>query len=123
MKMILIAEDDADIGAVLTMVISEETAYHALLATDGFEALRAIGETMPDLFLLDYSMPGMSGLELFDRLHAIKRLEAIPCIMVSANLPTQELATRHIIGLSKPLELDELLDTINKVLALDGCLD
>ena len=116
MKTILTVEDDADIGALLATVISEETPYQLLLAIDGYRAMSLIGNIHPDLLLLDYGLPGMNGLELYDKLHGTRGLEKVPCIMISANLPKQEIEKRLIMGLSKPIELDELVDMITNIL-------
>ena len=113
---ILVVEDDRDIGAWLVHVITQETSYQALLATDGEEALTVIGQVIPVLALLDYRLPGIDGLEVADRLHAIKGLEALPTIIVSADVPRAAVAARHLPCLSKPLDLDELLQTIKQVL-------
>ncbi len=59
----------------------------------------------------------MNGLELYDHLHTMKGLEEVPVIMVSARLPRRELAHRNIVGMSKPLDLDELLETIEQLVA------
>ncbi|HLZ59827.1 MAG TPA: response regulator [Ktedonosporobacter sp.] len=108
-------EDDADIGFFLEQSIVQETFHQPLLVTSGFQALQAIHGIIPDLLLLDYQLPGMNGLELYDSLHAMKGLEEVPAIMMSARLPRQELALRNIVGMSKPLDLDELLETIEQL--------
>jgi CheY-like chemotaxis protein len=59
----------------------------------------------------------MNGLELYDHLHATKGLEQIPAIVISARLPKSEIAKRNIIAMSKPLELDDFLQTIERLLA------
>ncbi len=116
-KLILMVEDDADIGTFLEQIIVQETFYQPLLVSSGFQALQMIHDITPDLLLLDYQLPGMNGLELYDHLHAMKGLEGVPAIMVSARLPRQELAKRSIVGMSKPLDVDELLGTIEKLVA------
>jgi len=116
-KLILMVEDDADIGIILEQIIVQETFYVSLLVTSAFQALQLIHDITPDLLLLDYQLPGMNGIELYDRLHATKGLEEIPAIMVSARLPRQELALRNIVGMSKPLDLDELLEAIEQLVA------
>jgi DNA-binding response OmpR family regulator len=116
-KLILMVEDDADIGTFLEQIIVQETFHQPLLVTSGFQALQVIHTITPDLLLLDYQLPGMNGIELYDRLHAMKGLEGVPAIMVSARLPRQELAKRSIVGMSKPLDLDELLETIEQLVA------
>lgn len=111
-KTILIVEDDAHIGEFLERAISEETPYKPLVVSDGFEALKVTREVKPNLFVLDYHLPGMDGIELYDQLHAVKASRDTPAIIVSARLPKRELEKRSLIGLHKPLELSELLKAI-----------
>jgi DNA-binding response OmpR family regulator len=115
-KTILLVEDDEHIGEVLAEAITQETPYLALLVTDGFEALKVVKGVKPNLFILDYQLPRMNGIELYDKLHAVEALERVPAIMMSARLPQQALRERDIIGMNKPLDLDEFLQTIEKLL-------
>lgn len=116
-KTMLLVEDDINIGEVFVQVISQETPHIAILASDGIEALERVKSIKPNLFILDYQLPRMNGLELYDRLHAIEGLEQVPAIMMSARLPQQELKKRKIAGMNKPIDLDEFLQTIEKLLA------
>ena len=116
-KTILLVEDDANIGEVLVQAITQETPYMALLVADGFEALKTVNGIKPNLFILDYQLPRMNGIELYDHLHAIKTLEHTPALMMSARLPHKELEKRQIQGMNKPLDLDEFLQTIEELLA------
>ena len=95
---ILIVEDDVNIGKFLAEVIQQETPYQFVLTTDGLEALQIAEKIKPRLLILNYHLPHMNGIELYDRLHAIKELEDVPAIMVSAILPEQEVKQRSIIG-------------------------
>jgi CheY-like chemotaxis protein len=116
-KMILVVEDDAGIGSFLVQAITQETPYLALLVPDGLQALNAVANVKPSLFILDYQLPRMNGIELYDRLHATKEMEHVPAIIISARLPRKEIEARKIVGMNKPLELDDLLKTIEKLLA------
>ncbi len=116
-KTILVVEDDADIGTFIVLAISQETKHSTHLVTDGFQALKATYDLNPDLLILDYQLPQMNGIELYDKLQARKELAGIPTIMISARLPTQEIARRNITGVKKPFELYELLRTIEEKLA------
>jgi len=116
-KTILVVEDEPDIGSFLTEAILQETPYQIVLVKDGPHALQVIKEITPDLLITNFRLPSMNGIELYDRLHAIQGLEAVPTIMVSARLPHQELTHRNIVGISKPLDLDELLSTVDQLLA------
>ncbi len=116
-KTIFIVEDDTDIGAFLVEALQQETSYQALLACDGFQALKMVRSLKPDLFVLDYHLPGMNGLELYDHLHATEGFEEIPVFFMSANMPLKELERRHLDFLHKPIDLDDLLRKIEKFLS------
>jgi CheY-like chemotaxis protein len=116
-KTVLIIEDDASIGACLVQAIVEETPYLAFFVTDSLHALDVLKDLKPDLLIIDYRLPHMNGLELYDHIHAQRELDDIPGIIISAELPQQETQKRHLIGMQKPFDLDELLDTINELLS------
>ena len=115
-KTVLIVEDDDEIGRLLVLLLSQETPYQVCLVHSAKEALWIVQEVKPVLFLLDYYLPSVTGLQLYDQLHAQQEFAAIPAIIISANLPVKELETRHIVGLAKPFDLDQLLDTIERVI-------
>ena len=114
---ILVIEDDDSIGTLLVEVLSQETPYKALLVTDAFQALKTVLRIKPCLFITDYRLPRMDGIELYDRLHSTHDLADTPAIIMSAHLPEEEIKKRSLVSLRKPFELDELLDTIKKLLA------
>jgi CheY-like chemotaxis protein len=116
-KTILVVEDNEDVGTFLVLMLLTESPYQALLVTDGFQALKMVHDLKPSLFLVDYQLPGMDGIALYDRLHAITDLADIPAIIMSANLPTQALQERHLTGVAKPFDVDQLLHTIEQLLA------
>lgn len=115
-KTILVVEDDNGIGTFLVQAITQETSHLALLVSDGFLALNAVANIKPSLFILDYQLPRMNGIELYDKLHATKEMENVPAIIISARLPKKEIEQRKIAGMSKPLELDDFLQLIEKML-------
>jgi DNA-binding NtrC family response regulator len=115
-KTILIVEDDAGVGAFLVQALVQETPYRPVLAADGLQALKIVHSLKPSLFILDYQLPFLNGIELYDRLHAMKELERTPAIIMSANLPIPEVKKRHLRNLRKPFDLDDLLTTVEKTL-------
>ena len=115
-KTILVVEDDKDVGTFLVLMLLTERPYQTLLVTDGFQALQVVHDLKPSLFLLDYQLPGMNGIALYDRLHAITDFADIPAIIISANLPTRALQERHLTSVSKPFDVDQLLHTIEQLL-------
>jgi len=116
-KIILLVEDDESISEVFVQAISQETPYLPVLVRDAFEALKIVQSMKPHLFILDYQLPRMNGIELYDKLHSITNLTHIPAIMVSARLPYQELEKRNILAMAKPIDLDDFLLAIDQLLA------
>ena len=115
---ILLVEDDEDIGFFMTQVLADETPYEAVYAPDATSALEVVDAVKPDLFILDYRLPDLNGIELSDRLHSIEGLETVPTMMISANTPPhKELQQRHITYLKKPFDLSRLLAEVEKLLA------
>lgn len=115
-RIILVIEDDASVGACLVEIITQETPYMAFLVTEAHHALAILKEIKPDIIVLDYLLPNMNGIDLYDYLHAHKPLKDIPVIMISANLPQEEVNRRQLIGLQKPFEIDDLLTTLKELL-------
>ncbi|MGH2493446.1 MAG: response regulator [Ktedonobacteraceae bacterium] len=114
---ILLVEDDEDIGEFIAQALKDETPYTVLHVTDGTRALDAVNSLKPGLFILDYQLPGINGIELHDRLHAIKELATIPTLIVSANIPSRkEMQQRQIVFLKKPFDLNELFKVVEELL-------
>src|SRR5438132_13398403 len=84
-KTILVVEDDTAIGSFLVEAIEQETLHQALLATDGYQALKIVDDIKPGLFLIDYSISEERRVGLYDRLHATKELEDVPALIISAS--------------------------------------
>ena len=116
-KKVFIVEDDAAIGAFLVQAIQQETSYQAVLASDGYEALRVLRTLKPDLLILDYGLPGMNGLELYDTIHTVKALEHLPVLIVSAETARiqKEVKARQLSQLKKPFELTDLLEALERL--------
>ena len=86
---ILIVEDDADIAQFLQQLIEEETPYHTTVIDNGQTALEQAAEIRACLMLLDYRLPKLNGLELYDRLQDNPVTVDVPTIMMSATLPVK----------------------------------
>ena len=115
-RTILIVEDNLDIGELIVNAIHQETSYRAILVEDAFKALDQIRVRKPDMFLLDYQLPGMDGLELYSLLHTTEELEETPVLFMSANFSSKELDTLRLPYIEKPFELDELLHIIATII-------
>lgn len=116
-KTVFIVEDDEAIGPLLVQVIEQETSYQAVLASDGFQALKMLRTVKPDVLILDYGLPDMNGLEFYDTIHADKALKHLPVLIVSAETVRiqKEVKARQLSQLKKPFELTTLLDAIERL--------
>jgi CheY-like chemotaxis protein len=114
---ILIVEDDEGIGEFLQQAIDEQTPYQTTVVHDGPQALERARQIQPCLFLLDYRLPGMDGLEVYDHLQNIEETRGVPAIMMSATLPTEELQRRGIYQLRKPMEIGNVIRMITHAIA------
>ena len=112
----LLVEDDAAIAELLVQIIVQETPYQVLSVADGLQALDMVQNIKPDLLLLDYWLPVIHGIELYDRLSAMRGMEQVPTIMLSVNPPLQEIKKRQITCLRKPFDVDQLLHTIQSMM-------
>lgn len=120
LKTILIVEDDDAIGELIVQVIQQETPYQAIHFTVSDEAWTCIHTLplLPNLLILDYNLPGMTGVEFFDRVHANEEYEHIPALIVSAypRLCKEAAKVRNLACLEKPFALDVLLNMIEKLI-------
>ncbi|GLY01321.1 MULTISPECIES: response regulator [Actinoplanes] len=115
MASIVVAEDDTDIADLLATVLSSE-GYAVRTAPSGAAALDLIAESGPDLIILDHHMPGMSGLDVAERLRAQKDTAGIPVIMLSAAAPA---AARGLcdVTISKPVRPRHVVVAAKELLA------
>ena len=112
---ILIVEDEAAQQAVLAYNLTS-VGYETVQAVDGDKALQLIEEQLPDLILLDWMLPGTSGIEICRQLKVRKDTQAIPIIMLSGRSEELDkvrgLETGADDYLQKPYGIQELLARI-----------
>ncbi len=117
--LILIVEDEAALQKLLAYNL-EAAGFAVVQAFDGEEAQTLIDERAPDLVLLDWMLPQLSGLELCRRLKQEARTEWMPKIMLTArgyHLEPQDTENSGILKmLSKPFSPRQLLAKINEFL-------
>ncbi|WP_375267815.1 phosphate regulon transcriptional regulator PhoB [Phenylobacterium sp.] len=116
---ILVAEDEDSLATLLNYNLEKE-GYAVAVAADGEEALVMVDEKLPDLILLDWMLPKVSGIEVCRRLRARTETRNIPIIMLTA----RGEETDRIRGLDtgaddyivKPFSMSELSARIRAVL-------
>jgi CheY-like chemotaxis protein len=118
MRSIMLIDDDVDTRRVLREFLMGQ-GFLVYSARDGQHALSMLERLLPpDLILLDYKMPVMDGKQFLAVMRRTPALEAIPVIILSA--ATREWSGAHlevVEVLSKPIDLDLLLEAVNRVLA------
>ena len=111
---ILIVDDDPDIRASLRTLL-ESQGYSVIGAQNGKKALHYLtsDESMPDLIVLDLSMPELTGWELASILARYTRLASIPIVVVSS-LTEHMHSIRELVAASvqKPVHSEALLKVV-----------
>ena len=123
---ILVVEDDKGIRDLLKDML-EEADFSLELAGDTQKALAMLQRQLPDLIILDWMLPGQSGMEWARRLKKDDRYSAIPIIMLTARTEEDDKIKSLDSGvddhISKPFSSRELLARIRAVLRRCGKLD
>jgi len=118
-KQILVVEDESSIRDMLRFAL-ERAEFRITLAANAQEARLRIAESRPDLILLDWMMPGLSGVEYAKELKNGATTKDIPIIMVTARAEEEDKVRALNIGaddyVSKPFSFPELIARIQAVL-------
>jgi two-component system, OmpR family, phosphate regulon response regulator PhoB len=116
---ILVIEDEEPLQVLLRYNLESE-GYKVRHSAQGEDALYLIGEEKPDLILLDWMLPGISGIEVCRLIRAKPEARDIPIIMLTARSEEAErvrgLATGADDYLVKPFSVPELLARIKTIL-------
>ena len=119
-KTILIADDDEDLR-LLIQVTLKDSSYTIVTVGDGHQALDLAVSTSPDLLILDWMMPGLTGYEVVRRLRTHPRTARIPIVMLTAKDGDEWLAQMRPLGLSgylvKPFSPLALIRVVREALS------
>ena len=120
---ILIVEDEAPLLTLLRYNL-EKQGFRVEEATDGQEALLRVAESRPDLVLLDWMLPSLSGIEVCRQIRRKPATRDLPVIMVTARTEDQDAVRALDIGaddyITKPFVVDALLARIRALLRRSG---
>lgn len=121
MKTILLADDEAYLRLLVHTTLDDPT-YRILEATDGNQALAMARAEHPDLLVLDWMMPGLSGIAVAQTLRQDPATANIPIIMLTAKGQDIDRAQGQAVGLQaylvKPFSPLELLEKVQAILGL-----
>jgi two-component system, NtrC family, nitrogen regulation response regulator NtrX len=114
---ILVIDDEGAIRDSLRMILEYED-YQFVGAATGQEGIAAVQRERPDLVLLDIKMPGMDGLEVLRKLHALD--ETLPVVMISGHGTTatavEAIRSGAVDFLDKPLSSERVIVTLQNAL-------
>ena len=118
-KRILLVEDESAIREMMRMAL-ERAGYEVYEAEDAAKAERQLAEGLPDLVLLDWMLPGISGIELARRLRKDEYTRELPIIMLTARSEEDDRIRGLESGaddyVTKPFSPRELIARIKAVL-------
>jgi len=116
---ILVVEDEAAIREMLNFSLGK-AGFNVHEAADARQAQDLMSKTVPDLVLLDWMLPGISGVDLANKLRQVKRTHRVPIIMLTARGEEENKIKGLEAGaddyITKPFSTRELIARINAVL-------
>jgi two-component system, OmpR family, phosphate regulon response regulator PhoB len=120
---ILVVEDEDAIRELLSLLI-EQAGYHVMSAGDAETAQKLMVDEMTDLVLLDWMLPGISGVEFARRLKKDEHYRDLPIILLTARGEEEDKVRGLEIGaddyMTKPFSPKELIARIQAVLRRSG---
>lgn len=118
-KVLFIVEDNKALRDMLAALLRIQGEYAVVFATCGSEALERLRTFRPDLLLLDYRLPDMTGLQLYDHLHAQADAPLPPAILMSATCPfSSDEERRRWMFLQKPFHFAHLCELLTQALTV-----
>ena len=118
-KKILIADDEPNIVVSLEFLM-KQSGYDVRVATNGEDALRAVGEFGPDLILLDVMMSRLSGYDVCQKVRENPAWSGVKIIMLSAKGRDVEVNKGMAVGadayVTKPFSTKDLITTVRAML-------
>ena len=121
MKTILYIEDDASLRQLVDFMLQKKDDIRYLQEETGAAGLRAAREILPDIILLDLSLPDISGFEVLSHLKRDGGTGPIPVIAVSGDSLPEDVAKGLEAGfdgyLTKPLGVSEFYSLIDHLLS------
>ena len=121
--MVLIVEDEAPLLTLLRYNL-EKQGFRVDEATDGQEALLRVAEARPDIILLDWMLPSLSGIEVCRQLRRRAETRDLPIIMITARTEDQDAVRALDIGaddyIAKPFAMEQVLARMRALLRRSG---
>jgi DNA-binding response OmpR family regulator len=115
MMQILIVDDEEYILRLVSYNLKTE-GYEVIMANNGMKGIEQAIQNLPDLILLDFMLPDMTGLDLCKKLRSNPRTKDIIIVFMSAKGQTKDFAQAQLAGaddyITKPFIPDDLIDQV-----------
>ena len=121
MARILIVDDNADVLHVMQLLLGSR-GFEVEVTTNGEETFNLVNAFQPSLIFLDVHLSGMDGRDISRQLKNTEETKHIPIILFSANVIKGATLDESLADdfVSKPFDIHELLQKINKLVNMDG---
>jgi DNA-binding response OmpR family regulator len=120
MTRVLVVDDDPNVVEVIAANLEDE-GYVVETASDGHQAWARLTEDPPDVVLMDWMLPGRSGVDLLADLRADPTTRDLPVVILSAKARDEEIWAGWQAGanyyLTKPFRLEQLLYYLKELAA------
>lgn len=118
-KTVLLVEDNED-NRIVYATMLEHYGYEVVETANGEDAVRIATEQLPDLILMDISIPGIDGWTATERLREDERTRDIPVVAVTAHALPEHRARAESLQcegyLTKPCEPRRLLEEVQRLI-------
>lgn len=114
----LLVIDDDEAACRLVKAVFEAEGFEVTVAHDGHAALERVAQSVPDVLLLDFHLPGLNGLEVLEQLKALA--PSLPVIMLTASREVKTAVRATQLGafdyLTKPIDTEEVVVVVGRAL-------
>jgi len=120
MQSILVVDDDADVREIVAFKLGR-LGYEVITAADGAAGLEAVAQLRPDLVLLDWALPELSGIEVCRQIRDGSDHADVPVILLSARTREADKRVGYEAGVNdyivKPFSPNDLANRVEAALA------
>jgi DNA-binding response OmpR family regulator len=117
---VLVVDDEFEIARAIRIYLEQE-GFEVATAGNGREALEQVVIQVPDLVLMDITMPEISGFEVLQHLKANQSTAHVPVVLLTADQSDGSIAIAREAGadayMTKPFKLDEVATTLRTLLS------
>ena len=116
----MIVDDEVDILKVIETIFKKE-GYKVVKANSGFDALKMLKKIRPDLILVDYFMPKMSGIELCEKIRSDNKLKDIKLAFLTVGtfslVSEKYLERMNVLDIiKKPFDYKDIISRVKKII-------